>query len=118
MDGDEVDGAGAALVEEGGEPVETHGATTVGDGGCAELVGAGVGLHVGQVGGGGLGWGEVGLGAFVGLVEGHEVGGARGGDGGVPGIGEGRVGAPEHGHVFIGAGEVVGGGAPVVAPAH
>lgn len=119
VDVDAVDGAVRAGLKERGEPVEAHGAGTVGDGGGAELGIASERLHVLLVSGGSLLGAHVGLLVKVGLVEREEVGGARldGGLGVVgPVVGELRGRAPKSGNELDGVRETGAGRAPVVTP--
>ena len=78
VDVDKIDGAAGASGQEGRQPVDAHeraGASTVGDGGRAELGLACEGVHVLLVTGSGGRGGEIGLCAEVGLIEAGMEGG-------------------------------------------
>ncbi len=127
VDGEEVDVAAAALLEESGEILETQMRVgAVADRRGTELDVAIVfgveGLHVGHPALDGGGYVHVGLGGEIGLVEGEEMLGA-GGDGSF-GVGfparrvEGGQGVPEHGDEFFGGVDgAAGDRVPVVEPA-
>lgn len=127
VDGEEIDVAATALLEESGEVLETLVRVgAVADGGRTQLDVAVVfgveGLHVGHPALDGGGYVHVGLGGEIGLVESEEMLGA-GGDGSFGVLFparrvEGGQGVPEHGDEFFGGVDgAAGGRVPVVEPA-
>lgn len=120
MNGDEIDSAAAACVQEAAEPSKPDGSVAVAYCGGSKLCFAGVWFHVLVPGVGCLLWGEVGLFGEIGFVESEQMGGASGDGGvrvGVPVRGVHGKGTPHHGdEVEVGRNGAPGLGVPVVAP--